>query len=326
MKSLNFAYNPRIDQLRWLAATLVFCFHFYLEYRGLGGAPLLSQARFGLMSQGLTGVGLFFTLSGFLFMQIAQRQRAIVYREFLRNRLSNPIDRGRVRRPLIPGDVRIPPAPFELQVNAPEKLRASQVNLISDLFKRRRQPPPVGDKLPVHFARGRLIAAKLREGPTDLEPVRRRTPSAGRPIVAPRPTSRGFDNSRSNGIQDHIAAQLQQMRIAFDENRFVPPLKEVSASTMTEVEPLGVPAIQPLHPRGEIAPRGLEQQMVVVPHQAVRMEPPELIADHSPENRKESIAISIIAKDRRALVSPTRHMINSTFVLKPQRSRHHLSI
>jgi len=87
MKSLNLAYNPRIDQLRWLAATLVFCFHFYLEYRGLGGAPLLSQARFGLMSQGLTGVGLFFTLSGFLFMQIAQRQRAIVYREFLRNRL-----------------------------------------------------------------------------------------------------------------------------------------------------------------------------------------------------------------------------------------------
>jgi peptidoglycan/LPS O-acetylase OafA/YrhL len=31
MKSLNIAYNPRIDRLRWLAATIVFLFHFLLE-------------------------------------------------------------------------------------------------------------------------------------------------------------------------------------------------------------------------------------------------------------------------------------------------------
>lgn len=85
MKSLNLPYNPRIDQLRWLAATLVFLFHYYLAYREQGGMPLASN-WFGLVTEGHTGVGLFFALSGFLFMQIAQHQQTIAYRDFLRNR------------------------------------------------------------------------------------------------------------------------------------------------------------------------------------------------------------------------------------------------
>lgn len=86
MQSLNIGYNPRIDQLRWLAATLVFLFHFHLEYRGLGGTGLSSPWA-ALIIEGHTGVGLFFTLSGFLFMLIALHQRQIVYADFLRNRL-----------------------------------------------------------------------------------------------------------------------------------------------------------------------------------------------------------------------------------------------
>jgi peptidoglycan/LPS O-acetylase OafA/YrhL len=85
MKSLNLPYNPRIDQLRWLAVTLVFLFHFYLEYRGLGGREIATPWA-GLVTQGHTGVALFFALSGFLFMQIALYQRQIDYGAFLRNR------------------------------------------------------------------------------------------------------------------------------------------------------------------------------------------------------------------------------------------------
>jgi peptidoglycan/LPS O-acetylase OafA/YrhL len=85
MQSPNLHYNPRIDQLRWFAATLVFLFHFQLQYRELGGAALTSSWA-ALVTEGHTGVGLFFTLSGFLFMQIALRQRHIRYGNFLRNR------------------------------------------------------------------------------------------------------------------------------------------------------------------------------------------------------------------------------------------------
>ena len=85
MKSLNIAYNPRIDQLRWLAATIVFLFHFHMEWAGNGGGKLESP-WFGLITEGHTGVGLFFTLSGFLFMQIALHQKQIAYGDFMRNR------------------------------------------------------------------------------------------------------------------------------------------------------------------------------------------------------------------------------------------------
>lgn len=85
MRSQNLPFNPRIDQLRWLAATIVFLMHFYSEWRVLGGAALPSP-WFGIISEGHTGVGLFFTLSGFLFMQIALHQKSIVYGEFMRNR------------------------------------------------------------------------------------------------------------------------------------------------------------------------------------------------------------------------------------------------
>jgi peptidoglycan/LPS O-acetylase OafA/YrhL len=86
MQSLNLKYDPRIDQLRWLAATIVFLFHFHLEYRGLGGVGLTSPWA-ALVTEGHTGVGLFFTLSGFLFMQIALFQQQIDYRDFVRNRV-----------------------------------------------------------------------------------------------------------------------------------------------------------------------------------------------------------------------------------------------
>lgn len=86
MKSLNLPYSPRIDQLRWFAATLVLLFHFSIKWRALGGAGLDTPWA-GLINEGHTGVALFFTLSGFLFMRIAQFQHEIDYRRFVRNRL-----------------------------------------------------------------------------------------------------------------------------------------------------------------------------------------------------------------------------------------------
>lgn len=88
MRSLNLPHNPRIDEIRCLAASLVFFFHYYLH---VYHPPLETLAHpgwtwFSIVTEGHTGVGLFFTLSGFLFMQIALHHETINYREFIRNR------------------------------------------------------------------------------------------------------------------------------------------------------------------------------------------------------------------------------------------------
>ncbi|WP_406857264.1 acyltransferase [Alsobacter sp. KACC 23698] len=86
MHSRNVAYIPEIDHLRLLAALLVFFFHFFHFYTN-DWRPWPHLALFGLITDGYTGVSLFFVLSGYIFMTIALAGGAIDYRSFLRNRL-----------------------------------------------------------------------------------------------------------------------------------------------------------------------------------------------------------------------------------------------
>nr|WP_298375249.1 acyltransferase [uncultured Halomonas sp.] len=85
MKSVNIAYLPRLDHLRFVAAGLVIAFHVYhYFYHGWQANP--EAAAIGFIVEGHTGVGLFFTLSGFLFMLIGMNG-AIDYKTFLYNRV-----------------------------------------------------------------------------------------------------------------------------------------------------------------------------------------------------------------------------------------------
>lgn len=86
MKSRNIGYIPEIDHLRLLAALLVFGYHFSRYYLG-NWQPIPDAALLGLLTEGHTGVSLFFVLSGFIFMSIALAGDAIDYRSFLRNRV-----------------------------------------------------------------------------------------------------------------------------------------------------------------------------------------------------------------------------------------------
>lgn len=85
-QSSNIAWNPQLAHLRFLAAFLVFCFHvfhlYYGEWRNHAAYP-----GFTWISEGYTGVSLFFVLSGYLFMQIAiQAKGEISYSQFVKNR------------------------------------------------------------------------------------------------------------------------------------------------------------------------------------------------------------------------------------------------
>jgi len=84
--SSNIKWNPQLAHLRFLAAFLVFCFHvfhlYYGEWRNHAAYP-----GFSWISEGYTGVSLFFVLSGYLFMQIAIRAKGeISYGQFVKNR------------------------------------------------------------------------------------------------------------------------------------------------------------------------------------------------------------------------------------------------
>lgn len=86
MRSPNVEYLPRLDHLRFLAASLVFLFHAYHVLYG-HWRPDPSLWGIGWILEGHTGVTLFFVLSGYLFMTIGLRHEGqIDYRRFMRNR------------------------------------------------------------------------------------------------------------------------------------------------------------------------------------------------------------------------------------------------
>jgi peptidoglycan/LPS O-acetylase OafA/YrhL len=86
MRSVNFSYDPRLDQLRGAAALLVFLYHaFHVFYGHWHAFPNAFWA--GWLVEGHTGVGLFFVLSGFLFMNIALKAPDIEWAPFMRNRV-----------------------------------------------------------------------------------------------------------------------------------------------------------------------------------------------------------------------------------------------
>ena len=85
MKNHNLEYIPALDHLRFLAASLVFVFHAY--HQTVGGWKASPELyAWGFITEGHTGVSLFFVLSGFVFMTIGL-QGEIRYAAFLKNRL-----------------------------------------------------------------------------------------------------------------------------------------------------------------------------------------------------------------------------------------------
>ena len=84
--SKNLKYNPFLDHIRFLAFFLVFGYHVYANYLRFGKIEKTSLYA-GIITEGYTGVTLFFVLSGFLFMSIAVSSDHISYKGFLINRI-----------------------------------------------------------------------------------------------------------------------------------------------------------------------------------------------------------------------------------------------
>lgn len=87
MKSNNIAYEPRLDHLRFLAAMLVFLFHWYHIFHG-NWKTTPQFHGLGWLTDGYTGVSLFFVLSGYLLMSITiHANGGIKWKLFVANRV-----------------------------------------------------------------------------------------------------------------------------------------------------------------------------------------------------------------------------------------------
>jgi hypothetical protein len=107
-----------------------------------------------------------------------------------------------------------------------------------------------------------------------------------------------------------------------DDHRVKPPLEDVSLPLPPPVEGLRVRAVQAPHATGEIRPRRLEHEVVVVVHEAESMEEPREAADDAGEQPQEEAPFGVVEEDSAACVPPARHMVEGSWELEAKRTRH----
>ncbi len=96
----------------------------------------------------------------------------------------------------------------------------------------------------------------------------------GAAIARPNPVFRPFDNTRADRIQDDVAADFEKMSVFLYKHGFVPALEEVTCSLVPLIKSLGVESIQLSHSEGEVAIRRLDENVVVISHEAVSVTDP----------------------------------------------------
>ncbi len=84
----------------------------------------------------------------------------------------------------------------------------------------------------------------------------------------------------------------------------------------------GVGAQQPPHALNEIRIGGLDNQMKVVAHQAIRVELPAGLLTRFSQSLEEVLPVNVIQEDILPPVSSAHHMVNGTRVLNTDFARH----
>ena len=116
--------------------------------------------------------------------------------------------------------------------------------------------------------------------------------------------------------------EFEQMGFPLNEDRLEAALEDMTRALVPPVEMLGIPLVQAMHPSGKGWKSGLQQEMVVVAHQAIGVEEPRLIGDDRGEDVQEKTAIGGVSIDRCSFMAPAGDVVERAWELQAKRSRH----
>jgi hypothetical protein len=111
-----------------------------------------------------------------------------------------------------------------------------------------------------------------------------------------------------DGVLQDVLQRSLQMLIGFDQSRREALAEDVVAASVERVEGAGVLAVEIAHPGGEIRLRGLDDEVVVVAHQAAGVEAPAVPPRHAAQLVEEDAPV-VVVHEAQLLVVPTRRHV-----------------
>ena len=123
-------------------------------------------------------------------------------------------------------------------------------------------------------------------------------------------------------VVDDVVEGLLVLLLRFDHLCPVASAEDVVLAPVALVEGAGVAAVQVAHALVEIRGRCLDDEVVVVAEQALRVHPPPVAAHDPAEQVEEDDPVVAVDDDRRVIVPPRDDVVESTVLERPQRASH----
>jgi len=96
----------------------------------------------------------------------------------------------------------------------------------------------------------------------------------------------------------------------------------MSISIVPSIEKLRVAAVHHSHAEGQLLLRGLDDQVIVVRHQAVRMAGPVVPSDDRAQQRQECLPVNIVEEDLAMIGATVGDVIDPVWKLSSRVPRH----
>ena len=112
----------------------------------------------------------------------------------------------------------------------------------------------------------------------------------------------------ADGVVDDVTADGRELVLVLDLPAPEAFTEKVAPATVASIEALGVAAVEPLEARRQLGDRRLDHQVVVVDHQAERVEAPVVLADDERQQSHEVAAVVVVAVDRDLPGAASRHV------------------
>jgi hypothetical protein len=120
----------------------------------------------------------------------------------------------------------------------------------------------------------------------------------------------------------NISDERKEIAICVNQQGFVSSSEQGAIVAMQPVEPLGIDAIDMSHATRKVAMGGLNQQMIMIWHQAVGRNSEVPIFPRLLNRLEEVFIIPFLSKDGFPPTSPVQDMIPGIGILNSKRPRH----
>src|SRR5829696_5660165 len=109
---------------------------------------------------------------------------------------------------------------------------------------------------------------------------------------------------------------------ALDDLPVEPALEEMAGIAVPVVEPLGIGAVEPLHPGRDVRLASLDHEMEMIRHQAIRVAFPPQPPDDVFQNGEKPNVVTLCVKDFLPAITTGDHVIDAAGKLESGQSRH----